>query len=90
MKTYQIIISGRVQGVSFRYFTLKNARQLGLKGWVKNLDDGSVEVVVQCQPEELAPFLKILERGPMLARVERVECREIATSEIYSQFTIEF
>ena len=53
----QILVSGRVQGVSFRYNIKEKADELGLKGWVKNLDDGRVEIVVD-KPEELIKLCK--------------------------------
>jgi acylphosphatase len=57
-------VEGRVQGVGFRYFTLENAIQLGLKGWVRNRWDGSVEVLAEGPQKDLEALLNILRRGP--------------------------
>lgn len=66
-------IRGRVQGVSFRYYTLDEAERLGLVGWVRNERDGSVSVVAEGTEEKLIIFLDFLHRGPMAARVSNVD-----------------
>lgn len=68
-----LIISGRVQGVGFRYYTYKNARELRIKGWVQNLHDGTVEVVLTGPPENVEKMQARLEEGPPSARVQQVE-----------------
>ncbi|MEX2600976.1 MAG: acylphosphatase [Balneolaceae bacterium] len=68
-----IFITGRVQGVGFRHFARLTARELGIKGWVRNRKDGRVEAVAEGDPENLEQFLARLREGPMPARVERVE-----------------
>jgi acylphosphatase len=70
-------MSGRVQGVGFRYFTLDAARHEGLHGYVTNRDDGSVEAVAEGDAESLERFERALRRGPSQARVERVLVDEI-------------
>jgi acylphosphatase len=72
MITKQYRITGRVQGVGFRYFTLKQARALGLSGTVKNEADGSVTVVARGEEEPLEVLEKQLREGPSFARVETV------------------
>ncbi|MEX1011942.1 MAG: acylphosphatase [Balneolaceae bacterium] len=69
----QILLTGRVQGVGFRYYTQTQARKLGLRGWVRNRSDGRVEVVVQGPQETLDKFLEQLERGPAAASVTDLE-----------------
>lgn len=69
MKQLHIIISGRVQGVGFRYFVQMNASQYGIKGTVRNLDDGSVEVIAVADQEKLSPFLEELKKGNLFAKV---------------------
>ncbi len=64
---------GRVQGVGFRWFTVTTARELGLRGSVRNLPDGAVEVHAEGAAEGLAALRGRLERGPSAARVERVD-----------------
>lgn len=67
---------GRVQGVSFRYYTRRAAQELRLSGWVKNLPDGSVEVMAHGERAALETLRAVIGRGPARARVERVEDRE--------------
>ena len=62
-------VSGRVQGVGFRYFVMQNAETLGLTGWVRNLRDGRVEVVAEGPHEALDRLLAALRKGPMSAEV---------------------
>lgn len=72
-KRVECHITGRVQMVMFRDFTTRNARRLGLIGFVKNNPDGSVTAVAEGEEDNLRAFLKKLERGPLLARVDHVE-----------------
>lgn len=88
MMTYRrCIVTGRVQGVSFRAATRQKALELGVKGWVKNLPDGSVEVVIleSIGADELFDWLK---KGPRLARVTAVECVLIEHAEEVAGFEI--
>ena len=68
---YRVV--GRVQGVGFRQWTRRTAERLGLSGTVRNLADGSVEVMARGTPGALVELEGALKRGPMAARVERVE-----------------
>lgn len=72
-KRLHAIISGRVQGVGFRYFVQENAYHLNLKGWVRNLVDGTVEVEVEGNHTQLEKFIQILNKGPRSAIVEEVK-----------------
>jgi len=72
-KRVHIFISGRVQGVFFRQFTQERAQELGLFGWVKNLTDGRVEVVIEGDKEKIEKILVYLKKGPLLAKVENIE-----------------
>jgi acylphosphatase len=67
------LISGRVQGVGFRWFVYRYAEELGVQGWARNLPDGRVEVVATGEPRVVEQFEQVLHRGPLLARVEHVE-----------------
>ncbi len=67
------IVSGRVQGVSYRYFTQQAARELELTGWVKNLADGTVEVQVAGDSEVLERFRLRLLEGPRFGRVDGID-----------------
>jgi acylphosphatase len=66
-------IQGRVQGVGFRYACLHKAHLLGISGWVRNTDDGDVEVWAEGASEKLALFLDWLRIGPPSARVDSVD-----------------
>ena len=66
-------IRGRVQGVGFRHFVCKNARALGLRGWVQNMQDGSVRAAASGGERELAELEKALHDGPSMSVVESVE-----------------
>lgn len=70
-----VVISGRVQGVAYRYFAEKWAVSLGLTGWVRNLDDGRVEVLAEGDRVSLELFLGELRKGPRLAMVEDFDVR---------------
>lgn len=70
--TFRFRVEGDVQGVGFRYFVRHRAAALGLGGRVRNLPDGSVEVVAQGSPKALGELEAALWRGPSLARVSRV------------------
>lgn len=81
-------IKGRVQGVSFRYNTLKKANQLGLRGWVRNVIDGSVEVLAVGSEDKMDEFHKWLHKGPMLSRVISVDAKLWDTQEDLQNFII--
>jgi acylphosphatase len=70
--TVRWIVTGRVQGVSFRYFTQRAARALDLRGWVKNLADGSVEARVSGPRSRVEELREQVEQGPRLSRVDGV------------------
>ncbi|MBN2165292.1 MAG: acylphosphatase [Marinilabiliaceae bacterium] len=73
MKRVKAIVDGRVQGVGFRYFVRRAALQYGVKGYVQNLSNGSVEIDAEGEMESLELFLKECKSGPRLSRVERVK-----------------
>lgn len=69
----KMVISGRVQGVCYRWFTRDTAVDLGLTGWVRNLPDGTVEAVVEGERDKLEQLLGWCRRGPDLARVTDIQ-----------------
>lgn len=73
-----IIISGRVQGVGFRQFVFNEARSLHLRGWVRNLQDGRVEVLVLLPADCQESFLSALRKGPRYASVTNLEVRDFS------------
>jgi acylphosphatase len=68
-----IVISGRVQGVSFRYYTMQEAQTLNIVGWVRNLWDGRVEAVFEGEQEAVDRMLAWSRHGPPSAQVEEVK-----------------
>jgi acylphosphatase len=86
-RTY--VISGRVQGVGFRYFAERVAHQLGIRGYVKNLSTGSVEVYAIGNDHSLEEFKRHLAEGPRSARVTGIEESEDTVSKEYNRFCIE-
>ena len=66
------LVQGRVQGVGFRWFVHREASELGLRGWVRNTEEGDVEVVATGEPEDLTELRGSLRRGPRGSRVDRV------------------
>ncbi len=72
MKAIQIIVKGRVQGVSFRRYAMQRALELGIKGFVRNLDSGGVEIVAEGKQEDVDEFANICKIGPDAAEIK--EC----------------
>ena len=75
-KAKRWIVRGTVQGVGFRYFVQREATSLGLKGWVRNLDSGEVEVYASGSEKELKQLAAALHRGPAMAAVRGIDERE--------------
>ena len=78
------IVRGRVQGVAFRAFTRRAARELGVRGWVRNQPDGSVEIRVSGADTDLEQLLTRVRRGPVAARVEEIEETSLSTDDDFS------
>lgn len=79
---------GRVQGVGFRVFVVHNARRFGIKGFVRNLSDGSLEIVAEGPKSAIEAFIDVVKRGPPLAIVRQVEMRFSSKLEGYKSFDI--
>jgi acylphosphatase len=73
MNARRVVISGRVQGVWYRNWTVREARALGLRGWVRNRADGAVEALLIGPDDAISTMLNACRRGPPAARVVRVE-----------------
>ena len=78
---------GQVQGVGFRYFVAQNANTLGVRGWVRNCDDGSVEVFAMGTAPQLSELAGFLWKGPRWAEVRGVDEAEAALEE-HSGFSV--
>jgi len=86
----RFVVSGRVQGVGFRYFTVRAARRLGLVGWVRNLTDGRVEAHAEGEAEALESFRASIEKGPPGSVVRGIEAAEVEPSGAFREFSVEF
>jgi acylphosphatase len=87
--TRRYLITGRVQGVGFRWFVEREARGIGVGGWVRNNDDGAVEVLASGSAEQLARMRKTLEQGPRASRVDEVQEFEVESQQNETSFRIE-
>jgi len=90
MKRVEVYVEGVVQGVGFRYFTKKVAKELGVKGFVKNLPDGRVFIVAEGEEEKLEKFLSAIRRGPPLAIVKNVHVSEGEARNEFDDFVISY
>ena len=90
MIQYEIKITGRVQGVGFRYFTQKKAAGIGIKGWVKNSRDGGVLVTAQGNETDLNTFIDYLQIGPTLSRVDGISKVKMQIVTEFLDFKITF
>ena len=82
-------VKGRVQGVGFRYSSVREALRLGVNGYVRNAANGAVEVWAEGPDDRLALFLKWLEKGPQFSRVDSVDKDEVSPKG-YKDFTVEY
>jgi acylphosphatase len=82
----RLSVHGRVQGVSFRASMAREARRLGVLGWVRNRPDGTVEAVVAGAPEAVHGLVNWARRGPSAARVTRLDIRVEAGDESFTSF----
>lgn len=87
-KRIHVVIRGRVQGVFFRASAQREARQLGLTGWIKNRNDGSVEMVVEGEEDQVKDFLAWAQHGPSTARIDKVETKWRSYTGEFSDFRI--
>lgn len=87
--TRRYVVRGRVQGVGFRWFVEREARALGIAGWVRNRADGTVEVLAMGSNEQLSKLHSSLRQGPRAARVDDVEVSEAEPAEGLNTFRIE-
>jgi acylphosphatase len=88
MKTLFFQIHGKVQGVSFRYYTRKEAHKLSIRGTVKNLFNGDVEVYAQGDNQALNRFEKFLKTGSSLAHIKSIKKKEIESNKVFRSFEI--
>ncbi len=90
MKARHFIVTGMVQGVGFRWYTMRQARSLGLSGWVKNMSDGTVEAWAEGCDDALDSFESALRGGPSGSRVKFVESRPSIATGSYFKFEVSY
>jgi acylphosphatase len=90
MVQYEIKITGRVQGVGFRYYTQKIARDLELNGWVKNTPDRTVLAMVQGDEKVIETFIDYIKIGPALSRVDKILKFKMPVIKEFSDFEVKY
>lgn len=88
MAAARVVVTGRVQGVGYRFFAQATAETRGLKGWTRNLPNGAVECEVEGPRAVIEQWVKELGEGPPLARVEAVQVSWMPPTGKYPEFTI--
>lgn len=88
MEEFHAIVSGRVQMVMFRDFTTRKARKVGVKGFVQNLTDGTVEVIAQGEKAALERLIQYLHKGSILSRVDDVRIEWRTPQKSFDSFTL--
>jgi len=88
LKRVELLISGMVQGVGFRYYTYQKAQQLRLTGWVRNLPDGRVQVMAEGERGVLEELISELKAGPGFAVVHDIEINWSESTGRYSSFEV--
>jgi len=82
------VITGRVQGVGFRFFIRRNANQLGVTGWVRNRTDGAVEIIAEGNDQDLQEFVAKLRTGPQMSWVQNVVAEWQTAKDSFDDFLI--
>jgi acylphosphatase len=90
MRRIRAIVTGLVQGVSFRASTASEGRRLGVVGWVRNRSDGGVELEAEGHDDEVAALVAWCHHGPPAARVDRVAVDELAPTGADRDFAIRY
>lgn len=88
MPRYNIIVSGRVQGVGFRYFVQALANKLDLKGWVKNLDNGNVQMELQTKEDNLDLIIDKLKKGNGFSKISDLKIKVVEEVDNNNNFKI--
>lgn len=87
---YEITISGRVQGVGYRYFTVQKANEIGVTGWVRNSVDGGVIIIAQGIEAEIKTFIDYLYIGPTRSRVDKISTCVMQITSIFDSFSVKY
>ncbi len=86
----RVLVSGHVQGVCFRAYTRDQAKRLDIRGWVRNLPNGTVEAVVEGEPAIIQSILEWFHEGPPYSRVDRVLVKDEPPREEFVDFDIRY
>lgn len=87
-KRIHLVVRGRVQGVFYRASAQREARRMGLTGWIKNRADGGVEMIVEGEEDQVKDFLAWAQHGPSTARVDKVETKWRSYTGEFAEFRI--
>lgn len=87
MRAARLQIVGRVQGVGYRDWVVTTGRRLGLRGWVRNRDDGSVEALIAGDEAAVSAMIEACLQGPPIARVDKVDVAAVVEAEVPEGFT---
>ncbi|KGP72325.1 acylphosphatase [Pontibacillus yanchengensis] len=89
MQHVHLLVKGRVQGVGFRFSAQQKAKEFNITGWVRNRNDGSVEIEAEGQDEDMTSFIEAIKQGPSpYAKITDVDIDEASTLEGYKAFDI--
>ncbi|MFX3616016.1 MAG: acylphosphatase [Sporolactobacillus sp.] len=88
LKDVHLLVEGRVQAVGFRYFTLQLAQSHHITGWVRNRDDGTVEIKAEGTEEQIKEFISAVKKGSTFSRVKSVDLYTYDYPEHFSSFEI--
>ncbi|MBN1195976.1 MAG: acylphosphatase [Candidatus Aminicenantes bacterium] len=88
METRRYTVTGRVQGVGFRFSARQTAWKLGIRGWVRNNPDGSVTIMAKADPGQLQVFESFLQRGPYGARVDTLAMEIADNADVGEEFHV--
>ena len=86
VETLVVRVTGKVQGVGFRFSTVRQAHATGVTGWVRNLEDGAVEALLQGPHDHVDQLLSWMRMGPPGARVHDIEISEVQDERRYDRF----
>ncbi len=88
--TVELTVSGKVQGVNFRWFTVLAGRDLSLTGYAKNRSNGTVEVIAEGNRTNIEKLIEKVKQGPALSRVDEVEITWLENSDQFENFEIQY
>ncbi len=83
-----MFIEGKVQGVFYRVWSKNVAKDLNIKGWIKNLDDGRVEAMLEGRREDVEELIERMKHGPDMAKVDKINTKILESSEDFEGFAI--